>query len=291
MSKKLRARRAAIAQETLAILERGGYAGPDGDFVSLTGELHDARVGTRHYRPEELDSLLARVTAQLGARGPRVPATRFEVTGETTLAAARRLIETEGLKDPLCLNFASARNPGGGFSGGSSGQEESLARATGLYPCIAPHEGMYRPHRVRRDALYSDNMLYSPKVPVFRDDHDALLPSIQLASFVTSPAVNAGVVRSKQRRDRRRIAEVMRTRIAKVLALAYTRGHETLVLGAWGCGVFQHDPREVASWFAEALFHSEGAFADAFARVVFAIVDSSKRQVTRRPFEQAFRTG
>lgn len=290
MSKKLRARRAAIAEETLALLKRGGYAGPDGDFVSIANALHEARAGTRHYRPEALDSLLTRVTARLRASEPRVPATRFEVTGETTLAAARRLVEAEGHQDPLCLNFASAKNPGGGFSGGSGGQEESLARATGLYPCIAPHEGMYRPHRVRRDALYSDNMLYSPKVPVFRDDHDALLPASYQVSIITAPAVNAGVVRSKQRRDRRRISEVMRTRIAKVLALAHARGHEALVLGAWGCGVFQNDPSEVAAWFAEALFHSEGAFADAFAHVVFAVVDGSKRQVTRRPFQLAFRT-
>ncbi|MCB9751872.1 MAG: TIGR02452 family protein [Myxococcales bacterium] len=290
-SKKIRERRAAIARETLEILERGGYAAPGGDVVSIAAELDAARAGARHYRPEELSALRERVTARLRAAGPRRPATRFEVTGETTLAAARRLTQDAGFKDPACLNFASARNPGGGFLGGSEGQEECLARATGLYPCIAnaDMEGMYRPARVSRDALYSDHMIYAPRVPVLRDDDDALLPAPARVSIITAAAVNAGAVRKNQKRDRARIPEVMRARIGKLLALAADRGHEALVLGAWGCGVFQNDPAAVAGWFAEALFESSGAFADAFAHVVFAIVDSSKRQVTRAPFARAFR--
>ena len=42
-------------------------------------------------------------------------------------------------------------------------------------------------------------------------------------------------------------------RMEKVLALALVHGHEVLVLGAWGCGVFGNDPALVAGWFARLL--------------------------------------
>jgi uncharacterized protein (TIGR02452 family) len=40
-----------------------------------------------------------------------------------------------------------------------------------------------------------------------------------------------------------------------------------LILGAWGCGVFQNDPRQVARVFADHL----AVCGAAFERIVFAI--------------------
>jgi uncharacterized protein (TIGR02452 family) len=47
----------------------------------------------------------------------------------------------------------------------------SLARASGLYACIASMSGMYQTNREFGSCLYTDHMIYSPEVPVFRDDH------------------------------------------------------------------------------------------------------------------------
>ena len=66
-------------------------------------------------------------------------------------------------------------NPGGGFLSGSQAQEESLARATALYPCLAQMTEMYETNRQLNSPLFTDNMIYSPEVPVFRDDDDILL--------------------------------------------------------------------------------------------------------------------
>lgn len=47
-------------------------------------------------------------------------------------------------------NFASATNPGGGVTRGSSAQEECLCRCSGLYFCLSVPEmmkGFYYPHR------------------------------------------------------------------------------------------------------------------------------------------------
>ena len=187
----------------------------------------------------------------------------------------------------LALNFASARNPGGGFLGGSQAQEESLARASGLYACINPLQGMYEANRRCPTCLYTDHMTYSPAVPVFRDDEDRLLDRPYPVSFVTAPAVNAGVVRAREPGNAVRIEEVMLGRMEKVLALAVVHGHEVLVLGAWGCGVFANDPGQVAGWFAR-LLADDGPYRTAFRRVGFAVLDRSPARGTIGPFERHF---
>lgn len=72
------------------------------------------------------------------------------------------------------LNFASATHPGGGFLSGARAQEESIARSSGLFACLEGRE-MYSWHRSRLDAMYSDWIIYSPDVPVFRTDDGELL--------------------------------------------------------------------------------------------------------------------
>lgn len=288
MAKKIRNERAQVSRQTLQIIDQGFYATASGAVKTIGPAQTRAVAQSKHYRPAALDALYARIKMRMQAS--QAPDVRFEVTEETTLAAARRLID-RGLQNPLCLNFASARNPGGGFLKGSSGQEESLARSSGLYPCIAQMESMYQQNRSNRSLLYSDHMIYSPRVPVFRNDRNELLEEPVEVSFITAPAVNAGAVRAKQRRDRKRIAEVMRERIAKVLALAVHHEHRVIVLGAWGCGVFQNDPHEIARLFREQLLDDGAVFARAFERVTFAIVDRSKRGETIGPFREAFRGG
>jgi uncharacterized protein (TIGR02452 family) len=83
-------------------------------------------------------------------------ATNVEITNETTLSAATRLIQ-QGLKT-VVLNFASATSPGGGFLNGARAQEEYLARSSCLYQCIR-HNPMYEYHRTQNDPLYSDYMI------------------------------------------------------------------------------------------------------------------------------------
>jgi uncharacterized protein (TIGR02452 family) len=68
--------------------------------------------------------------------------------------------------------------------------------------------------------------------------------------------------------------------------VAAHHGHRVLVLGAWGCGVFQNDPHEVAAVFAELL--ASPKLERAFARVVFAVYDRSKAQENRRAFAERF---
>jgi len=197
----------------------------------------------------------------------------IEVTQETTLEAGQRLhneLGAEVATSALCiLNFASARNPGGGFQNGSQAQEESLARSSGLFACLeAHHDDFYMPHRKDpQDGLYSHAMLHSPNVPFFREDRGSFCP-LWCASVITSPAPNAGLAAPKQ--GQAVVDNIMEERCYHILRLARDRGHTDLVLGAFGCGVFGNDPKHVAACFCNLLCDS-GEFAGHFRRIVFAI--------------------
>ena len=180
------------------------------------------------------------------------------------------------------LNFASATHPGGGFLGGARAQEEYLARSSGLYACIRDN-AMYEFHRSRRDPLYTNYAIYSPEVPVFRSDDGSLLDEPYTVGIITCPAVNANKVDFKRKNE---IGPAMWLRILKVLSIGVKHAHNSIVLGAWGCGAFGNDGREIAGLFYRTL---ERNFKGVYGQVVFAIVDWSRDRKFIGPFQEAFK--
>jgi len=277
--------RARLAQETVEIVQRGWYQSPTGSRVDLSNSVNRCLMATALYRPEQFESVLHDLPAH-----DTECATRFEVVNETSLSVARRLVSEQGASKTLCLNFASAKNPGGGFMGGSQAQEESLARSSGLYASLVSQEGYYDANRACGTALYTDHMILSPEVPVFRDDDGNLLEDPYGLGILTAPAVNAGAIRKNEPDNVTRIRSVMSARIEKVLALASYHGYQDLVLGAWGCGVFQNDPSEIAALFADALV-KDSRYIDRFHSVVFAVLDRTTDEQIIKPFRKYFREG
>ncbi len=257
--------RASLAQETLKVIDQGFYHNQKGESQHLISLVSNAVEGTQYVKDSDFDELYPKRDKVIhGIEGSR---TVFEVTSESTLEAAHRLIVDEEFKGVSCLNFASAKNPGGGFLGGSQAQEEALARSSALFPCISNNMEMYEYNRSRKTCLYSDHMQYSPDVPVFRHDDGSFLETPYLLNFITSPAVNAGALKGS---EKKKLPEIMLRRTERVLTLAAVNRQKTLILGAWGCGVFKNNPDDIASYFASHLL-GDGIFSRAFNRVVFAI--------------------
>jgi uncharacterized protein (TIGR02452 family) len=251
----------AIARETLAILDAGGYAS-----VDLAAATHAAVAGTRLHLP---DDVLSTVDSD--------PTPVIEVTRESTLEAARRLAADGPV---AALVFASARNPGGGFRTGAQAQEESIARASALYPCLTAVPEYYAHHRGDADLRYSDRVIYSPRVPVFRDDRGELLDAAYEVSFLTAAAPNNGALLRSQPEHAGSVPAVLARRARRVLDVAAAHGERRLVLGAWGCGVFRNEPAVVAEAFAGAL--------GGFERVVFAVLDNVRGAPVYQAFAERF---
>ncbi|WP_145385879.1 TIGR02452 family protein [Stieleria neptunia] len=70
-----------------------------------------------------------------------------------------------------------------------------------------------------------------------------------------------------------------------MFAIAAAYGYRSLVLGAWGCGAFENDPKRTAQDFRDAL---ESDFAGHFSTVVFAITDWSPERRFLGPFRDVF---
>ncbi|WP_412029977.1 TIGR02452 family protein [Deinococcus yunweiensis] len=268
--------RVRLAEETLEVLRRGQY--PCGGSAVTLPDLSPMLRGTRLYTPLEAPRLR---DALHTARGQHQ--TTVQVTGEDTFAAARRLHTRFG--PVTALNFASAKNPGGGFLGGAKAQEEDLARCSALYLSLTAPEAefYYLANLANGTPLYTDHLIYSPDVPVFRDSAAAFLPAPVLVNVITAPAPNAGAVLDRHPTLFREVPRVLRERATLVLGLAALMNQRNLILGAWGCGVFLNDPAVVAETFRELLATDA---AGAFENVVFAVLDTQPRQRVLRAFEQ-----
>lgn len=289
-----------IAQQNEAIIAAGRYPAPGGAMVDLRALVAGALAGTRSYSAQDTEWLLRE---SVRAPGPATTSERpdpaIEVTGESSMAAARRLVGAAGTTGTTgteagsgqvaVLDFASARNPGGGYLGGARSQEEDLCRVSALYPALREAPDYYDAHRASRDPFYSHRIVYCPHVPVFRDERYVLLDRPYTVSFITSPAPNAGVVLRDLPDQAARLPAVLDERAARVLAVAAHHGAATLVLGAWGCGVFRNDPRQVAAAFRGHLTDG-GRFAGVFARIVFAVLDRAPGQPTLAAFTSAFQS-
>lgn len=274
---------AGTAKQTLEIIASGAYLAPSGHRVTFGDLVRRAIDGTVLYRPEALERLVAEQegSTSLGGGAPKL-----EVTAESTSQAGLRLVAVEGETHVLALNFASAKNPGGGFLGGAKAQEEDLARCSALYSCQLTQPVYYASNRACDSMLYTDHMIYSPDVPFFRNDGLDLLEQPFELSVLTAPAPNAGEHLRRHSGDTARIATVLEARAKRVLAVARAKQHRVLVLGAWGCGVFRNDPVLVADVFARLL--GSAGFSGAFDRVVFAIYDRSAKGATLTAFRERF---
>jgi uncharacterized protein (TIGR02452 family) len=274
--------RSTMANETLQALKQGYYITSEGQTIAIRDALATSVAQTRVIAPEDWP-----VIVESGRATPRQPrSASVMVTPETTLQAARRLVTVEGRCTVLALNFASAKNPGGGFLSGSQAQEESLARASGLYTTLLAGEPYYTANRACPSKLYTDHAILSPQVPVFRDDDGTLLTQPYSVSFLTMPAPNRGAIEPGSQ-DLRDIRTVLDRRVSYVLALAAGTGHRCLILGAWGCGVFRNNPAEVADAFAQALLGTQG-WAAWFQHVCLAVFDPSADRHVRTAFERRF---
>lgn len=256
--------RALSAVEAMA---RGWYVAPSGRRVEWCDAIERAKVGKRSLPPEApLPDFVA----------GRFTETTVQVCNETTLQAGWRLAE-RGL-NPLALNFANGKTPGGGFLHGARAQEESLCWASALHATL-DGDPMYAFHAARPQPDSSDWMILSPQVPVFRDDGGIALEAPWLLDFLTAAAPYAPTV------GQPRSGDLLARRIHRALAVAASHGHDTLVLGAWGCGAFGNDPERTAWDFREAL---EGAFRGCFREIAFAVVDWSPERRGLGPFRDAF---
>lgn len=194
----------------------------------------------------------------------------IEIKSETTYDAIRRL---QGYSNFIAvLNFASYFNPGGGFMKGAYSQEETLCQVSGLYP-ILKYNPIYHERRQDKDTpvFYKSQIIYSPMVPFAPDDSDEPGAPITI-DVISCAAPNCNRIPMSKKKE---LEKIIYERLEACMVLPYQYGCETLILGAWGCGVFKNDPQMIANTFSTLI----RKYGNAYKRIVFAIPMEDTKQI------------
>ncbi len=208
------------------------------------------------YDPNEVEILLYDGTLDF-ARTLALPPIHFVNGG--TVSTGYKYAENEHV---AILNFADGLTAGGLVEVGETTQEENICRCSNLYPTLT-REGckkFYYDENAKHGGVYTDRVIYSRGVTVFKDDvtYKTIFPRV--LDVITCPAPSC-------RMDKYRAGGVYENRIKQILFSAIDNGAETIILGAWGCGAFGQSPHLVATAFANVLCEYGGHFK----HIVFAI--------------------
>lgn len=250
-----------LAQETLSIMNDGYYRNPNNQKVNISFDLLLAVQNSKLYDPTYFTA-----TKKFRAKS-------IKVVNQSVLDTAYDMIVSQKLPNVSCLNFASAYHEGGGWLSGTMAQEESICYASGLYQTLLAQPQYYKDNIAFKSGLFTDNIIYSPQVPIFRDNNHQYLHQYYNLDIVTSPAVK---VSSLTWDEKQKITHVMEKRMDKVFQVFQDTNAKNLILGAWGCGIFGNEPIDIANMFNDQLSNPDDD-AYEFNEVVFAVYDRSGR--------------
>lgn len=220
-----------------------------------------------HYREAIEESIAnSKIYENVGFVTKREQPTEVVVADMKTLDAA--LKHREG--KTCVLNFASFKNPGGGFLRGAVAQEEYLCQNSTLYNVLSKFPAYYEKNRLNtNDALYWNRAVYSPSITI--------LPNEGLVDVLSCAAPN---VRASHASDTKKTKALV-SRIKFVLDILEKEECDTVILGAFGCGVFGNDPKLVAETFKRQRVLQRG-----FSKVIFAI--PNELSVNHHAFKEVF---
>jgi uncharacterized protein (TIGR02452 family) len=204
-----------------------------------------------------------------------------------TFQSVKHLFLNKNLKTCV-LNFANAYNPGGGAIRGARAQEESLCRASTLYPCLNTKylvDNYYNYH----NKLYheTNRLFYVPKIIVFKTDED-MYPELMNENdwyevdVITCAAHNQyeDVLSGKK------LFKLNYYRIKQILGSAIDNNVDNIILGAFGCGAFSNDPEVISSVFKKILIDEE--YFKYFVNVHFAIFCANTETENFIEFKKVF---
>ena len=176
------------------------------------------------------------------------------------------------------LNFASYKNPGGGFIQGSKAQEECLCHESFLYNVLDKFRGSYYwwNNQHKNNALYLNRALYTPDA-IFTHNEEEFKCDV-----ITCAAPNKTTAQKYRNVSDANVANALKSRIKFVLDVAEDNYVDTLILGAYGCGIFGQNPIEVATIFKDFLDTTHKYFG----KVIFAIPNGRDNNLST--FERVF---
>ena len=193
-----------------------------------------------------------------------------DVYSGTTFDVAKRYCT---LGKVAVLNFANPENPGGGVCIGAMAQEECLCRSSNLYACISSpnvFDEYYGYHRSIRSSFYTDRLIYTKNVTVFKDDSlvPQMLPENEWFEVDVITCASPYLAKRKHTNGAA-LFDLLKARVKNIFEAARDNHADYLILGAFGCGAFKNPPLIVAEAFRHTI--EEENYLNDFKQIVFAI--------------------
>ena len=270
--------RREVYKHNLKIFDAWQYVAPSGNIISLPGTRQELLDATKVYR-EKVSA--AEVPANFKT-------TKTGCANEDCMVIAKNLID-QG-RNPAILNMANPYRACGKYNSGDGSQEPSLCRASTLSPTLYQYYNKLWAKKagvpLREPSGYPIDVrfggIYSPDVTVFRDNTFsgfALREKPFQTAIITTGALNFNPRITPNNMEY--CAEnggftpegekVMSDKIRAIYRIALLNGHDSLVLGAFGCGAFKLKPELVSALFKKILDEKE--FKGKFHTIVFAMIE------------------
>lgn len=200
------------------------------------------------------------------------------ISENTTFAEARKYANSGRV---AVLNFANPVNPGGGVENGAMAQEECLCRSSNLYTCLrADHlfNDYYDYHARMQGHFYSDRLIYTHGVTVFKDDKPVPKMLLQEDWFkvdvITCAAPYLG---GSKYTNLTVLKRIFQNRITNIMEAALDNKVDTIILGAFGCGAFKNPAYVVAEAFKSVIESKQ--YCKKIKHIIFAIKPDSEKDL------------
>ena len=269
-------------RSTIEIVNQGYYTTEDGKrvtFPTITCMEHETKFYKNEFRVDNIPT--------------NEEETKIIVRNVDCLEEGVRLCR-EGY-NPAVLNMASRRHPGGGVMLGAGAQEESLFRRTNLFRSLYQFTEYFINHvwykkyitpvctgeRYPLDRNFGG--IYTPGALLFREDEQhgyKLMESPERLSFISVAGMNRPKIK-----DATHIADDLiegtKNKMRTILRIGLRHGHDSLVLGALGCGAYRNPPSHIAKLFHEVF--EEPEFKNKYRLISFAILDDYNTHQSHNP--------
>lgn len=275
----------AVYDSNREVFRTWGYQTNDGERISL-GDKAAFLAATKVYdKPLDIGN-------NIGKRF----VTETDCVNADCAEVAKGLIDC-GL-NPAILNLASRHHACGGYDSGAGAQEESLCRVSTLsqtlYQYFDPSLRCVRDAEVEpRGNAYPLDInfggIYSPDVTFFRHGPTRGFEFRKepfRCGVISVAALNFRENTYYVNEELKYKAEdggftpegdtIQMNKIRTIFRVALANGHDSLVLGAFGCGAFRLPPEAVAVLFHGVL--GEPEFAGCFRAVIFAILEFAAKE-------------
>lgn len=274
-------RNAEVFQDTMRICREGGYIAQSGKRIDLPPMGEVLASGMFHKTIADVRNV------------PQIAESLVDVIKRDCIDATKELV-TNGF-NPVMLNMASRRCPGGGVLNGARAQEETLFRRSNL--CVSLYQfDEYHANLLgvplgkgRYPMEYGTAGIYSGRVMFFRKDvqEDYALMDEPFECAVVSAAAISHPDLTLDGRLVDWAARATTDKIRNVLRIGLAHGHDSIVLGAWGCGAFKNPPSHIAALFKSVIGEEE--FSGKYRLIRFAIIeDHNSRNANYSAFSRIF---